>query len=97
MADASSGGAGGAIHLNLADADALVSGAGLDPAAARALIAGRPYASWTEVERLSGLGSEAVNALRSRGVELGAASEGPINEPGSGGSVDDPAGNLGHA
>ena len=26
MADASSGGAGGAIHLNLADADALVAG-----------------------------------------------------------------------
>ena len=93
MADTGSG----VVYLNLADVDELVSNAGVDEAAARKLVAGRPYDSWTEVGRLSGLDADAVNGLRSRGIELGVPSEGPINEPGSGGSVDSPAGNLGHA
>jgi hypothetical protein len=88
--------AGDVLYLNLADADAL-AGTGLDPAAAQGLVKGRPYASWTDVERLSGLDREVLNQLRSQGAQLGVPSEGPINEPGSGGSGGSPQGNPGHA
>ena len=88
---------GGALYLNTATMEDLVSGAGLNQDAAKALLEARPYSSWSDVERLSHLDAEQVNSLRSRGVELGGSSEGPIGEPGSGGSADSASGNLGRA
>lgn len=83
------------IHLNHADVADMRS---LSPIGgkAEAVAENRPYADWSDLKR-AGLDQDAINALKSEGVQLGDAGEGPIGEPGSGGSAASPAGNLGRA
>jgi DNA uptake protein ComE-like DNA-binding protein len=85
------------IDLNTATLEELVTGAGLTEEDAEALLRGRPYGSWSDVGRLTKLDADLVNGLKSRGVKLGVPTEGPIGEPGSGGSASSAAGNLGRA
>ena len=63
---------------------------------AQKILDNRPYHDWSDLRR-AGLEQDQINQLKSAGVELGAPSEGPIVEPGSGGSGGSPAGNLGRA
>ncbi|MEH6663942.1 MAG: helix-hairpin-helix domain-containing protein [Brevundimonas sp.] len=86
---------GETLYLNSADEEALSAMDGIGPDRARKIIEARPFTRWSEVERLTGLDPDKVTALRGEGVELSPHGEGPIGEPGSGGSADSPAGNLG--
>lgn len=82
-------------YLNLSsreELDAVESLAGR----AEAIIAQRPYHDWSDLRR-AGLSGDEIDKLKSAGVALGAPGEGPIAEPGSGGSADSPSGNLGRA
>ncbi|MFN3524050.1 MAG: hypothetical protein ACK4YQ_17520 [Phenylobacterium sp.] len=83
------------VYLNHADVADLQSLAAIG-AKARAVAENRPYSDWSELKR-AGLDQDAINALKSQGVELGEPAEGPVGEPGSGGSAASPAGNLGRA
>jgi hypothetical protein len=84
------------IFLNHATAELLRSVDGLSQKDVDSLIAGRPYRSWQDVQRV-GLGEDSFKGLRSQGVELGEPSSGPIGEPGSGGSAGSGERNLGQA
>ena len=83
------------LYLNLAPAGELASEAAIGDKA-EAIIQNRPYHDWSDLKR-AGLDQDAVNRLKSAGVELGEAATGPIGEPGSGGSGATPGGNLGKA
>ncbi|MCS6627842.1 helix-hairpin-helix domain-containing protein [Roseibacterium beibuensis] len=85
-----------AVYLNTADLEALAR-LGLDEDEARAVIAARPLREWGDLKRVEGIDQDRINALKSAGADLGGPSSGPIREPGSGGSADSPAGNLGRA
>lgn len=85
-----------AVYLNTADPEAL-SRLGLGEAQRQALMDARPIREWGDLKRIEGIDQDRINALKSAGAELGEASSGPIGEPGSGGSADSPAGNLGRA
>lgn len=85
-----------AVQLNTADLEAL-SRLGLDEDQAQAVIEARPIREWGDLKRVEGIDQERINALKSAGAALGEPSSGPIREPGSGGSADSPAGNLGRA
>lgn len=83
------------IFLNHAAAEDIRALDGIE-LSAEALIAGRPYRSWEDVQR-AGVSEDGIKALQRQGVEFGEPSSGPIGEPGSGGSGGSPAGNLGKA
>jgi hypothetical protein len=83
------------VNLNLADEDEL-AGLGLEKAEARALIEKRPFGAWGDLKRIEGFDQARINAIKSAGADLGVAAEGPLNEPGSGGS-ELPAGEIGRA
>jgi len=53
------------VNLNTADQAALESLPGIGPARAQAIIAGRPYRSVDELDRVKGLGKARTDALRS--------------------------------
>jgi hypothetical protein len=83
------------VHLNLAsqeDLEALASVGGH----AAAIVDHRPFRDWSDLRR-AGLFPEEIDRIKASGVGLGAPSEGPIGEPGSGGSADSASGNLGRA
>ena len=83
------------VNLNLADEEAL-SRLGLDQRQAGALIEQRPLRAWGDLKRIEGVDQALINALKSAGADLGIAAEGPLDEPGSGGS-ELPAGEIGRA
>lgn len=56
--------AGGLININTASADALTSLPGIGPSKAANIVAGRPYASVDDLERVSGIGAKTVDQLR---------------------------------
>lgn len=85
-----------AVYLNTAELEAL-TGLGLSEAQARAVMEARPIREWGDLKRIEGVDQERINAIKSAGGELGQSTAGAIREPGSGGSVDSPAGNLGRA
>ncbi len=85
-----------AVYLNTADLEAL-SRLGLDEDQARAVIEARPLREWGDLKRVEGIDQDRINALKSAGADLGEPSNGPIREPGSGGSADSAAGNIGRA
>lgn len=85
-----------AVYLNTADLEAL-SRLGLDEGQARAVIEARPLREWGDLKRVEGIDQDRINALKSAGADLGEPASGPIREPGSGGSADSPAGNIGRA
>jgi hypothetical protein len=85
-----------AVYLNTADLEALTA-LGLNEDQARAVIESRPIREWGDLKRIEGLDQDQINAIKSAGGELGGTAPGAISEPGSGGSVDTPAGNLGRA
>ncbi|GEM_PF-1235837 len=85
-----------AVYLNTADLEALAR-LGLDEDQARGVIEARPLREWGDLKRVEGIDQDRINALKSAGADLGEPSSGPIREPGSGGSADSPAGNLGRA
>lgn len=85
-----------AVYLNTADPEALLR-LGLSEAQTQALMDARPIREWGDLKRIEGIDQDRINALKSAGAELGEASSGPIGEPGSGGSAESPAGNLGRA
>lgn len=85
------------VYLNTADLDALCRLDGVEPQIAEALIEARPFHEWGDLKRVGGVDQERINALKSAGAELGEPTSGPIGEPGSGGSADSPAGNMGRA
>ena len=86
---------GQTVYLNTSTEEELRTVAGDDQA--RALVEARPFLSWDDVARTDGLDAEAVDRMKSAGAQLGDAPKGPIGEPGSGGSADSPAGNMGRA
>ncbi len=55
---------GAPINLNTADAETLQTLPRIGPATARAIIAGRPYATVEELEKVKGLGPARIDALR---------------------------------
>jgi DNA uptake protein ComE-like DNA-binding protein len=61
---------GGLLDLNALDAEALVAHGGLDPATAERVVAGRPYALWSEVEARAGLDRATARELQGRAVLL---------------------------
>ncbi len=83
------------IYLNLSSASDLGT---VDPIGDRAatIVEKRPFHDWSDLRRV-GMDQDEINAVKSAGVELGAPGEGPIGEPGSGGSGGSPRGNLGQA
>lgn len=83
------------LYLNLATAADLEK---VDPIGDRAaaIVEKRPFRDWSDLRR-AGMDQDAINAVKSAGIELGAPGEGPIGEPGSGGSGGSPRGNLGQA
>ncbi len=84
-----------AVHLNLAPQEDLEALDGVE-GHATAIVDHRPYKDWSDLRR-AGLSPEAIDRIKASGAELGAPSEGPIGEPGSGGSADSASGNLGRA
>ncbi|WP_340645530.1 helix-hairpin-helix domain-containing protein [Phenylobacterium sp.] len=84
------------ISLNSSTAEELRRLPGLDEANAQAIVETRPFADWSALSRAD-LDQATINGLKSSGAKLGPTGEGPIGEPGSGGSAGDPAGNLGRA
>lgn len=85
-----------AVFLNTAGPEDLTR-LGLGEAQARALVEARPFHEWGDLKRVEGLDQDRINALKSAGAELGEPTEGPIVEPGGGGSADSGAGNIGRA
>lgn len=83
------------LYLNLTSAGELASEAAIGDQA-EAITRNRPYHDWSDLKR-AGLDQDAINRIKSAGVELGEAASGPIGEPGSGGSGATPGGNLGKA
>jgi DNA uptake protein ComE-like DNA-binding protein len=55
-----------AVDINRADADELASLPGIGPVIAARVIAGRPYRSVDELERVRGIGPRTVEKLRAR-------------------------------
>ncbi|MBX3002262.1 MAG: ComEA family DNA-binding protein [Caldilineaceae bacterium] len=55
---------GGKININTASADQLTSLPGIGPARAAAIVAGRPYATVDDLERVSGIGPKTIEQLR---------------------------------
>lgn len=55
---------GGLININTASVDALTSLPGIGPSKAANIVAGRPYATVDELERVSGIGAKTVEQLR---------------------------------
>lgn len=68
------------IDLNSADQTALESLPGIGPALARAIIAGRPYQSVDELDRVKGLGRTKIAALKAR-VTVGQPAPAPVPGP----------------
>ncbi|MBA4806677.1 hypothetical protein [Brevundimonas sp.] len=83
------------IHLNLSPREDL-EGVKAISGRASAVIANRPYQNWSDLRR-AGLSSDDIDRIKASGVGLGEAAEGPIGEPGSGGSAEKASGNLGRA
>lgn len=88
---------GARLRLNNALEEDLARLEPLGAEGARALVEARPFDSWSDVARLSGLPMEVVSDLQRAGVELGEPSSGPVGEAGSGGGGGTPAGNIGRA
>jgi hypothetical protein len=85
------------VYLNTADLETLSGVRSIGRARAEALIEARPFQDWSDLKRVGSFDQDAINALKSEGVQLGEAASGPINEPGSGGSAKSPSGNMGRA
>ncbi|GAA0869966.1 hypothetical protein GCM10009116_18020 [Brevundimonas basaltis] len=83
------------VYLNLASAGDLASIDQIGEQAAT-IVEHRPFQDWSDLRR-AGLNQDEINGLKSAGIQLGAPGEGPIGEPGSGGSGGSPRGNLGQA
>ncbi len=56
--------AGGLVNINTASADALTALPGIGPSKAAAIIAGRPYESIGDLERVPGIGPSTVEKLK---------------------------------
>ena len=84
---------GTAVYLNTADPQEL-SQLGISSEQAQALIDARPLRQWGDLKRIDGIDQDQINAMKSAGAVLGEPAEGPIGEPGSGGS---PADDYGRA
>jgi competence protein ComEA len=63
----------GPVNINTADQAALESLPGIGPVHAKAIIAGRPYATVVELDKVKGLGKTRINALRSLVTTEGSA------------------------
>jgi competence protein ComEA len=55
---------GGRININTASAEALITLPGIGTTKAAAIIAGRPYATVEDLERVSGIGAKTIEQLR---------------------------------
>lgn len=84
------------VFLNQATAVDLAQLSGISGDGAEALVAGRPYRGWDDVQR-TGINQDTVKQLQRTNVDFGEPSSGPLVEPGSGGSGGSPGGNLGRA
>ncbi|MBI1407550.1 MAG: hypothetical protein GC145_15675 [Caulobacter sp.] len=82
------------LYLNQSTAEDLTRLDGVTSEIAAAIVAGRPYRSWSELERVDGLDNAKIDSLKGAVADLGEPSSGPIGEAGSGGS---PGANLGRA
>jgi len=83
------------VYLNLASANDLKKVQAIGDRAGK-IVENRPFHDWSDLRR-AGMDQDEINAVKSDGVKLGMPSEGPIREPGSGGSGGSPGGNLGRA
>lgn len=66
----------GRVDVNSADAKALEALPGVGPVLAQRIISGRPYVSYTDLERVKGLGKSKVASLRDR-ISFGPAGIAP--------------------
>jgi DNA uptake protein ComE-like DNA-binding protein len=61
------------LDLNNADQSTLEAVHGLGPALVRAIIEGRPFSTWEELQMTEGITDEQVERLKGIGAILGAA------------------------